>query len=107
MIKKDISARKDQKEMEHVKEMLIYVYQKDEESLKDKSLDELNQLLKKLEKEKLRASKNPNSFFILKDLPPPKSYKLKTSSLGGVIIFCVFIFGLLLFGGMMFWLAFR
>ena len=100
-------SNKNKKEVKEICDVLINVYDCDEKQLKNKSLKELNNLLKIKQKEAIRNKKNPNAFFILKDLPPPKSWKTKTSKKGGVLVVIAFITVMLLFGGLMFWWAFK
>ena len=95
------------KKQKDILEVLVNVYDCDEKDLKNKSLEELNKLLETKQKEVIKNKKNPNSFLIIKGLPAPKEWETKTSKRGGVLVIIAFILAMLLFGGLMFWWAFK
>lgn len=88
-------------------DILVNVYHQDESKLKKKTKLELEEILIQNQKEKVKASKNPNKFFIIKDLPPPKVYETKTSSKGGWLVFAAFIAIFLAFAGLAVWRALK
>lgn len=91
---------------QHYLDLLIHVYEYEETLLVNKSESELAQLVETEQKKSIKTQKNPNAFFVLKDLPTPEYVEPKTSKKGGILVVVAFALTFILFGAIMFWWAF-
>ena len=71
---------------EHKKNMLINIYNLDKKEVEKLNDSEINKLLLQKEKEQIVISKNPNKFWFIKKMPPPKEFKTKTSKTYGFLV---------------------
>ncbi len=69
--------------------MLINIYNLDEKEVEKLSDSQINKLLEQKEKEQIAISKNPNKFWFIKGMPPPKEFKTKTSKTYGFLIILI------------------
>ncbi|ADE19702.1 hypothetical protein [Mycoplasma crocodyli] len=78
--------------------LLISVYNLEQEIVEKMSDEELISELNNQQDEAINNSKNPNKFWIINGLPKPKNFKTSTSTKAGWIIFIVFIIMLFVVG---------
>lgn len=72
--------------IEHKKNMLINIYNFDKKEVEKLNNSEINKLLLQKEKEQIAISKNPNKFWFIKEMPPPKQFQTKTSKTYGFLV---------------------
>ncbi|UVD81826.1 hypothetical protein NV226_00730 [Mycoplasma iguanae] len=89
-----------------LKNKLIDLYGQNSEKIKKLTAEEMQQLIYKIEKDNLDKNSNPNKFFILNSMPKPKKWETKTSPKAGIWVIIAFIFIFIIFGILMFYLAF-
>lgn len=94
-------------ELTFLKDKLINLYNQNPKKVEKMDLEEMKKMCKEIEDRLLRENKNPNKFWIIKSMPEPKNWETKTTKKAGIWVFIIFILVFLIFGAMMFYLAFK